>query len=72
MVQDGDVIDILLQPRRDGREARQFFRKLLTHQRKEPFRLVTDTLGGGSVAHRELTPRVTRDIRQYVNNRAEV
>ena len=28
--QDGDVIDILVQPRRDSRAARQFFRKLLT------------------------------------------
>ena len=28
--QDGDVIDILLQPRRDRRAAERFFRKLLT------------------------------------------
>ena len=27
--QDGDLIDLLVQPRRDGRAARRFFRKLL-------------------------------------------
>ena len=30
--QDGDVIDILVQPRRDGPAARRFFRKLLKSQ----------------------------------------
>ena len=32
--QDGDVIDILVQPRRDGRAARTFFRRLLKSQRQ--------------------------------------
>ena len=40
--QDGDLIDILVQPRRDGRAARRFFRRLLKSQRQEPVRLVTD------------------------------
>ena len=43
--QDGDLIDLLVQPRRDGRAARRFFRKLLKSQRQEPCRLVTDKLG---------------------------
>ena len=43
--QDGDLIDILVQPRRDGRAARRFFRRLLKSQRQEPVRLVTDKLG---------------------------
>ena len=34
--QDGDLIDLLVQPRRDGRAARRFFRKLLKSQRQEP------------------------------------
>ena len=42
--QDGDVIDILLQPRRDRRAAERFFRKLLKGQGREPWRLVTDKL----------------------------
>ena len=43
--QDGDLIDILVQPRRDARAARRFFRRLLNSQRQEPVRLVTDKLG---------------------------
>ena len=70
--QDGDVIDILVQPRRDGRAARRFFRKLLKSQRRKPFRLVTDKLGSYHVAHREIMPLVTHDTNRYANNRAEV
>ncbi len=50
--QDGDVIDILVQPRRDGRAAKRFFRKLLKNQRQAPHRIVTDKLGIYRVAHR--------------------
>ena len=42
--QDGDVIDILVQPRRDRRAAERFFRRLLRSQGGEPRRLVTDKL----------------------------
>ncbi len=42
--QDGDVIDILLQPRRDQRAAARFFRKLLKGQGGVPRRMVTDKL----------------------------
>ncbi len=48
--QDGDLIDILVQPRRDRRAARRFFRRLLKSQRQEPVRLVTDKLGSYRVA----------------------
>ena len=34
--QDGDLIDILVQPRRDAQAARRFFRRLLKSQRQEP------------------------------------
>ena len=70
--QDGDLIDILVQPRRYGRAARRFFRRLLKSQRQEPVRLVTDKLGSYRVAHRDLMPLVTHDTRRYANNRAEV
>ena len=33
--QDGDGIDILVQPRQDGRAARRFFRRLLKSQRRD-------------------------------------
>jgi len=50
--QDGDVIDILVQPRRDRRAAERFFRKLLKGQGAEPLRLVTDKLRSYGAAHR--------------------
>ena len=69
--QDGDVIDILLQRRRNGRAAKRFFRKLLKRQQRSPNRLVTDNLGSYRVAHREEMPGVPHDVTQYANNRIE-
>ena len=69
--QDGDVIDILLQRRRNGRAAKRFFRKLLKRQQRSPNRLVTDKLGSYRVAHREKMPGVPHDTTQYANNRIE-
>jgi putative transposase len=70
--QDGDVIDILLQPRRDRRAAERFFRKLLKGQGREPRRLVTDKLRSYAAAKRTIMPSVAHDTSQYANNRAEV
>jgi putative transposase len=70
--QDGDVIDILLQPRRDRRAAERFFRKLLKGQGCAPRRLITDKLRSYSAAHRLVMPAVVHSTRQYENNRAEV
>ena len=54
--QDGDVIDILVQPRRDRRAAERFFRKLLKGQGREPRRVVTDKLRSYAAAHRTIMP----------------
>ena len=70
--QDGDVIDILVQPRRDRRAAKRFFCKLLEGQGRPPWRLVTDKLRSYSAAHREVMPSVVHCTDQYQNNRAEV
>ena len=70
--QDGDVIDIFVQTRRDGRAAGRFFRKLLKGQGCEPGRMVTDKLGSYGAAHRVVMPSVIHDTRQYANNRAEL
>ena len=70
--QDGDVIDILVQSRRDGRAAKRFFRKLLKTQGQGPSRLVTDQLGSYRVAHREMMPSVPYDTTRRSNHRAEV
>ena len=70
--QDGDVIDILVQARRDRRAAERFLRKLVRGQRSEPRRLVTDKLGSYRVAHRVVMPSVVHETGRYANNRAEV
>ena len=49
--QDGDLIDILVQSRRDRRAATRFFRKLLKAQGRAPRRLVTDKLRSYAAAH---------------------
>ncbi len=70
--QDGDLIDILVQPRRNRHAAEKFFRKLLKGQGCEPRRLVTDKLRSYRAAHRVVFPSVIHDTSQYANNRAEV
>ena len=70
--QDSDVIDILVQPRRDQKAAKRFFRKLLKGQGRPPWQLVTDKLRSYSAAHREVMPSVVHDTDQYRNNLAEV
>jgi len=70
--QDGDVIDILLQPRRDQRAAKLFFRKLLKSQGRVPWRLITDKLRSYGAAHRTVMPSIIHETERYANNRAEV
>ena len=55
--QDGDVIDILVQSRRNRRAVQRFCRKPLKGQGRVPFRLVSDKLKSYSAAHRTI-PRV--------------
>ena len=70
--QDGDVIDNLVQPRRDRKAAKRFFRKLSKGQGRVPRQLVTDKLRSYGAAHRQLMPSVIHCTEQYANNRAEV
>lgn len=69
--QDGNVLDILVQPRRDAKAAKRFFRKLLKRQCASPRVLVTDKLRSYAVAHREVMPSVQHRQSRYLNNRAE-
>ena len=66
------ITAILVQPRRDRRAAKRFFRKLLKGQGRVPGRLVTDKLRSYGAAHREVMPSVIHSTDQYENNRAEV
>jgi len=51
--QDGEIVDVFLQHRRDGKAAKRFFKRLLKAHRMEPRKIVTDKLRSYSVAHRE-------------------
>ena len=68
----GDVLDILVQSRRNRRAAIRFFRKLLKRQGCVPRRLITDKLRSYAAAHRTVMPSVVHRTVQYANNRAEV
>jgi len=56
--QDGDVLDVLVQPHRDQRAATRFFRKLLKGLHYVPRLIVTDRLGSYGAARRECLPSV--------------
>jgi putative transposase len=69
--QDGVVLDILVQRRRDGNAAKRFFRRLLKGLQYVPRVIVTDKLQSYGVAHRQLLPKVEHRQSRYLNNRAE-
>jgi putative transposase len=69
--QDGDVVDVYLQAKRDGAAAKRFFRRLLRSHGSEPRKIVTDKLRSYGVAHRELIPEAIHSTEQYENNRVE-
>src|SRR5215475_1920579 len=69
--QDGDVIDILVQPHRDQRAAERFFRRLLRRQGAEPLQIITDKLRSYSAAVRTVFGNVTHSVERYANNRVE-
>jgi putative transposase len=69
--QDGDVVDVYLQAKRDGAAAKRFFKRLLRSHGREPRKIVTDKLRSYGVAHRELIPDTIHSTQQYENNRAE-
>jgi transposase-like protein len=52
--QDGDVIDILVQPRRDHRAAEKFFHRLLRGRGQQPMCVVTDRLRSYSAVMRAI------------------
>jgi putative transposase len=60
--QDGEVVDVFLQKKRDGKAAKRFFKRMLKKHKGDPRVIVTDKLRSYGVAHRQL----------YANNRAEL
>ncbi len=70
--QDGHVLDILVQSRRNAKAAKRFFRKLLKGLQYVPRVIVTDKLKSYAAAKREIPPGVEHRQSRYLNNRAEV
>jgi len=70
--QDGDTLDILVQPRRDKRAAKRFFRKLMKGMKYAPRIIVTDKLRSYAAAHREVMPSVLHEQGKTKNNKAKV
>ena len=69
--QDGTVLDILMQRRRDKKAAKKFFRKLLKGCQYVPRVLITDQLKSYGAAQRESLLSVEHRQHRYLNNRAE-
>jgi putative transposase len=69
--QDGDVLDILVQSRRNRKAAKKFFRKLLKGLRYVPRAIITDKLKSYHAVKRELLPSVEHLQEKGLNNRAE-
>ncbi len=69
--QDGVVLDILVQSRRNAKAAKRFFKKLLRGLQYAPRVIVTDKLKSCGAAKREVLPHVEHRQSRYLNNRAE-
>jgi putative transposase len=69
--QNGTVLDILVQRRRNKTTDKKFFRKLLKRCQYVPRVIITDKLESYGAAKRELLPSVEHRQHRYLNNRAE-
>src|SRR5215204_371307 len=68
---EGEVLDLLVQPKRDTAAALRLMRKLLKKQGYAPDELVTDKLGSYGAARRELCLSCRHEQGLRKNNRAE-
>src|ERR1051325_6159481 len=69
--QDGIVLDVLVQKRRDKRAAKRLLRKLLKKQCQAPRVMITDKLASYGAAKKEISPGVEHRQHKGLNNRAE-
>ena len=69
--QDGFVLDVLVQSRRDKRAAKRLLRKLLKKQCQPPRVMITDKLASYGAAKDEVMPSVEHRRHKGLNNRAE-
>ncbi|CAD7025884.1 DDE domain-containing protein [Pseudorhizobium halotolerans] len=69
--QDGFVLDVLVQSRRNTKAAKRLMRKLLKGQGHVPRVMVTDKLRSYGAAKRDIMPGVDHRSHKGLNNRAE-
>jgi putative transposase len=69
--QDDNVLDILVQSRRNKKAAKKFFKKLLKGLQYVPRVNITDKLKSYAAAKREILPGVEHRQSRYLNNRCE-
>ena len=69
--QDDNVLDILVQSRRNKQDAKKFFRKLLTGLTYVSRVIITDKLKSYGAAKREILPGVAHRQSRSLNNRCE-
>ena len=69
--QDGEILDILVQSRRNKRAAKKFFRWLLKGMGYVPRLIITDKLRSYEAAKAEVMPSVEHRRDKGLNNRAE-
>ncbi|MBM7048971.1 IS6 family transposase [Rhizobium lusitanum] len=69
--QDGFVLDVLVQSRRNAKAAKRLMRKLLKGQGRSPRVMITDRLRSYGAAKREIMPGVEHRSHKGLNNRAE-
>ncbi len=69
--QDGFVLEVLVQSRRNAKSAKRLMRKLLMGQGRAPRVMITDKLRSYDAAKREIMPGVEHRSLKGLNNRAE-
>ena len=69
--QEGHVLDILVQSKRNKKAAKKFFKKLLKGLQYAPRVIITDKLRSYGAAKAEVLPNVEHRQHKGLNNRAE-
>jgi len=69
--QEGFVLDVFAQSRRDTQAAKRLLRKLMKRQRRAPRVMITDKLASYGAAKREVMPSVEHRKHKDLNNRVE-
>jgi transposase, IS6 family len=69
--QAGQVIDVVVSPRRDATAARRFFERALGTTKRTPVEVVTDQAATYPIVLDELLPAAWHRTDRYANNRVE-